>query len=110
MAIYMITTWEPFHKIEEADKLAPKAPTEIPYIKRWQVLSTPDGKDGMKTYNIIFIEEGKEDEAKIHIMNLLSYFNEIEGYSYKIEPLLSPKDIQKIAALKTSKINDEDNI
>ena len=55
----------------------------------------------MRTYNIIFIEEGKEDEAKIHIMNLLSYFNEVEGYSYKIETLLSISDRQKIAALKT---------
>jgi len=102
MAIYMIITWIPFHKLEEADKLMPKAPTSpMPSIKNWEVFSTPDGKNGMKTYNIVYIEEGKVDEAKIHIMNLLSYFNEIEGYSYKIEPLLGPSDMQKIAALKT---------
>ena len=101
MAIYMIITWIPFHKLEEADKLMPKAPTSpMPSIKNWEVFSTPDGKNGMKTYNIVYIEEGKVDEVQIKIMKLLSFFNEVEGYSYKIEPVLSSRDIQKIAALE----------
>jgi len=100
MAIYMITTWVPFHKLEETDKLAPKAPISIPHLKKWLIFSTPDGKKGMKTYNIVYIEEGKVDEVQIKIMKLLSFFNEVEGYSYKIEPVLSSRDIQKIAALE----------
>jgi len=100
MAIYMITTWVPFHKIEESDKLMLNAPQSLPYIKKWQIFSTPDGNNGMKTYNIVYIEEGKVDEALIYIMKLLSFFNEVEGYSYKIEPVLSTRDAERIAALK----------
>jgi len=100
MAIYMVITWVPFHKIEEADKLMPRAPIPMSNIKKWLTFSTPDGKKGMKTYNIIYIEEGKVDEVQIKIMKLLTFFNEVEGYSYKIEPLLSGRDIQKISTLE----------
>ena len=100
MAIYMITTWVPFHKLEETDKLAPKAPISIPHLKKWLIFSTPDGKKGMKTYNIIYIEEGKAEETLLHLVKMLSVFNEIEGYSYKIESMLSGRDMRKIARLK----------
>ena len=47
-----------------------------------------------------YIEEGKVDEVQIKILKLLNFFHGVEGYSYKIEPLISSRDIQKIAALE----------
>ena len=99
MAIYMITTWVPFHKLEDLEKLMPNAPSSISHIKKWLIYSTTDGKKGRKTYNIVYIEEGKVDEVQIKILKLLNFFHGVEGYSYKIEPLISSRDIQKIAAL-----------
>ena len=100
----MITTWVPFNKIEDVDKLTPESPFTIPNIKKWVTLSTPDGKNGMKTYNIIYIDEGKAEETLLHLVKMLSTFNEIEGYSYKIESMLSGRDMRKIAELKIKKM------
>jgi hypothetical protein len=100
MTIYVITTWVPFNKLEDVDKLTPKSPFNIPNIKRWIPLSTPDGKDGMKTYHIIYIDEGKAEETLPYIMKMLSFFNEIEGYSYKIESTFSGRDMRKMTELK----------
>ena len=100
MAIYMIITLVPFNKIEEVDKMAPETPFEIPNIKKWVPLSTPDGNKGMKTYNIVYIEEGKAEETMIYLVKMLSLFNGIKGYSYKIKPVLSASDMLKIAELK----------
>lgn len=103
MAIYMIITWVPFNKIEEVDEIMVsrgETPFKIPNIKKWTTLSTPDGQKGMKTYNIIYIEENKAEETLIHLMKLLSHFNGIKGYSYKIESVLSGRDMRKMAKLE----------
>lgn len=103
MAIYMIITWVPFDKIKEVDEIMisrGETPFTIPNIKKWTILSTPDGQKGMKTYNIIYIEENKAEETLIHLMKLLSHFNEIKGYSYKIESVLSGRDMRKLAELE----------
>lgn len=96
----MITTWVPFNKLEDVDKLTPESPFNIPNIKKWITLSIPDGKNGMKTYNIVYIEEGKAEETLLHLVKMLYVFNEIEGYSYKIEATLSGRDMRKITELK----------
>ena len=94
--IYMLTGWYPCNKaknIMEATKSIPKVPS---FIKKWQIFGTADGNNGYKTYNLIFIEENVSDEAAIFITKLQQHYVEnVEGYTWKIEPVMSMKDSMK---------------
>lgn len=96
----MVTTWTPFNKGEEVNKIAMKFTKFPEYIIKWRVFSAADGRRGIKTYNLIYIEDSKIAEAEIYIVKLQQEFTHIDGYVYKIEPLLSIRDYQKVMALK----------
>ncbi|MEJ2279185.1 MAG: hypothetical protein P8Y70_15785 [Candidatus Lokiarchaeota archaeon] len=93
----MVTCWYPAKngkKVPEVMKTAPKLPE---YIKKWQLFGTTDGKNGFKVYNLIMIEKGKSDEALIFIAKMQQHFiTNVEGYTWKIEPLMSVKDSMKM--------------
>ena len=41
----MVTNWYPFHKVDEVAKIQQKVPQQFPpYIKKWQLFGTADGK------------------------------------------------------------------
>ncbi|MFX1316158.1 MAG: hypothetical protein ACFE9T_09865 [Promethearchaeota archaeon] len=100
MAVFMLTAWYPFNKVTEINTRAMKYTKFPDYIIKWRIFSTADGKDGIKTYNLIYVADDKVAEAEIFIVKLQQEFVDIEGYVYKIEPLMSIRDYQKLLALK----------
>ncbi len=91
----MLTVWYPFNKIKKMAKLMLQVPKLPSYIKKWQAFATADGEKGIKAYNLIMVE-GNSDEAVIFIVQSQLPFTEaIEGYSYKIEPVMGTKDSLK---------------
>ena len=99
--IFMVTNWYPFHKADEVTKIQQKVPQQFPsYIKKWQLFGTADGRRGLKGYGIVYTDPEKVDEAGIYIAKVMSLFNDVEGYTWKVEPLMGMKDFQKFAALK----------
>ena len=99
--IFMVTNWYPFHKEDEVAKIQRKVPQQFPlYIKKWQLFGTADGRKGLKGYGIVYTDPEKVDEAGIYIAKIMSLFNEVEGYTWKVEPLMSMRDIQKLQSLQ----------
>ncbi|MHA1932847.1 MAG: hypothetical protein ACW96X_09925 [Promethearchaeota archaeon] len=96
MAIFMATVWLPNSKVEEANKIAARFTNLPPYIKKWQILSAAGGSKGFKSYNIIYIDDDKYSEAQTYIAKLFNSYYEIEGYSLKVEPVLSQRDMVKV--------------
>ncbi len=100
MVVFMLTAWYPFNKINDVASRAMNY-TKLPdYIVKWRAFSTADGKEGVKAYNLIYVADDKVAEAEIYIVKLQQEFVDIEGYVYKIEPLMSMRDYQKFMALK----------
>ena len=100
--IFMVTNWYPFHKGDEVAKIQQKLPQQNPpYIKKWQLFGTADGKKGFKVIGIVYTDPEKVDEATIYIAKIQSLFAEVEGYTWKIEPLMGMKDMQKFQSLQT---------
>ena len=95
--ILMGTYTMPNNKTEEWKKcildLAANPPTAG--IKKWRTFSCPD-EFGYKGYNLIYTEKGKEDEALLEIAKTMFPFTQIEGTSWKLEPLMSVTDSLKI--------------
>jgi len=95
--ILMGTYTMPSNKTEEWKKcildLAANPPTVG--IKKWQTFSCPN-KFGYKGYNLIFTEKGKEDEALLEIARTMYPLTQIEGTSWKLEPLMTVPDSLKV--------------
>ena len=64
-------------------------------IKKWRTFSCSD-EFGYKGYNLIYTEKGKEDEALLEIAKTMFPFTQIEGTSWKLEPLMSVTDSMKL--------------
>ena len=95
--IFMGTQTIPYSKAEEWGKIFLKV-TAAPFpscIKKWQTFTCHDGEHGLKGYNLIFTEKGV-DEAVVEIGKVISPFWEIEGYGWKLEPLLGISDSFKV--------------
>ena len=95
--ILMGTYTMPYDKIEEWKKcmldLAASPPTVG--IKKWQTFSCPD-EFGYKGYNLIFTEKEQADEALLEIAKTMLPLMQIEGTSWKLEPLMTVPDSLKI--------------
>ncbi|KKL76349.1 hypothetical protein LCGC14_2045770 [marine sediment metagenome] len=97
----MLTVWYPFNKAQEVMNVASKYTTFPESITKWRVFGTAAGKKGVKSYNIIYIKDDKIADAIAYIARLQQEFTDtIDGYVYKVEPLLSMSDILKIQAVK----------
>jgi len=93
----MLTAWYPGNKARDLMEIFKKAPKLPSYIKKWQVFASADGSNGIKVYNIIFVEEKASDEASIFIAKTQQlYIDNIEGYTWKIEPVMSMRDTMKV--------------
>lgn len=72
------------------------ASTPLPScLKKWQIFSCSDGNGCFKGYNLIYAEKGKGDEALIEINRLMLPFCKIESSTWKLEPLMSARDVFK---------------
>ena len=87
--IFMGTYTMPSDKTAEWVKcMSDMAENQIPAcIKKWQTYTCYD-EIGSRGYNLIFTEKGKSDEAFIEINKLMFPFLQIEGSSWKLEPLM----------------------
>jgi hypothetical protein len=92
--------WFPFNKTEKGAQIASKMIKLPPYITKWIRLNAADGKKGAKVYNIIYIDDSKIVEAGFYISKVASMFNEIEGFCWKVEPVMSVRDSLKVAGIK----------
>jgi hypothetical protein len=95
--ILMGTYTMPMNKTEEWKKcildLAANPPTAG--IKKWRTFSC-SYECGYKGYNLIFTEKGKEDEALLEIAKKMFPLTQIEGTSWKLEPLMTVPDSLKV--------------
>ena len=93
--IFMLTVWSPLNKGKEAmDAYAKALEKGVPKsIRKWQIFTVADGINGIKSYELIYTEKGQADEALVAIHRSLALAAGIEGYSFKIEPLLGMKDL-----------------
>ena len=100
MAIYMLTMWFPFTTGGKAAEITSKI-TKLPsYITKWSRLTTPDGQNGAKVYNLIYIDDNNIPEAGLYISKLASMYYEIEGFCWKVEPVMSVRDGVKVQSVK----------
>ena len=92
----MLTAWYPYKEAKNIVKAMNTAPKMPDYINKWQTFATADGKKGIKVYNVIMVKEGKSDEAAIYLTKTQTHFiDEVEGYTYKVEPVMGVKDSLK---------------
>lgn len=96
----MLTLWAPFNKIEDVAKITSKITKLPPYIKKWQILSTAGGKKGGKSYGIIYVDDNNIAEAGLYIAKVMSLYYDIEGFAWKMEPVMSQRDAVKIPGIK----------
>jgi hypothetical protein len=96
--IFMGTQWIPYNQTEAWSKAFLKVTSNpLPScIKKWQTFTCNDGDKGIKGYNLIYTQEGKGDEAMVEIAKLIIPFWEIEGYGWKLEPLIGMSDSFKV--------------
>jgi hypothetical protein len=101
VAIFMLTSWIPFKKSIETGNLAAKF-TKLPdYITKWRTFSTADGNEGLKVYNLIYVKDEKIADAELYIARLMQEFtSKIDGYTYKVEVVLSGSDTRKSLEIK----------
>ena len=101
MVVYMLTVRYPFNKAQEVMSIASKYTTFPDSIIKWRVFGSADGKKGIKSYNIIYVKDDKVGDATAYIARLQQEFTDtIDGYVYKVKPLLSMSDILKVQAVK----------
>ena len=60
----------------------------------------PDGKNGAKVYNIVYINDNNIPEAGLYLSKLASMYYEIEGFCWTIEPVMSVRDGAKVQSVK----------
>ncbi len=99
--IFMGTYTMPCNETEECMKcISDLTANPLPScIKKWQTFTFSD-VDGYKSYNLIFTEKGKVDEAFFEITKLIFPFCQIEGSSWKLEPLMTVTDTLKVLEKK----------
>ena len=98
--IYMVTACYPNNKTIEMAKLILKQPKEIPYVKKWRVFNTFAGTDGLKQYHLIYTEKEKAEDCFMAISKYFVPFNQIEGFTIQIEPLIGVSDSYNLIGMK----------
>ena len=100
--IFMAIVECPVSKAKEYIENAAKLGRIPSYIKKWQILTNSPGNGIYKQYHIIYTAKDNTDDALIHITSRFNAMDQIEGFSWKLEPCLSALD-----ALKAGKIPEK---
>ena len=95
--IFMGTYTMPSNKTEEWMKcISDMAANPLSScIKKWQTFSCSDG-DCFKGYNLILTDKEQADEAFVEVSKVIFPFCQIEGSSWKLEPLVGVPDALKV--------------
>ena len=94
--VFLLQTLMPpsyFRNIIMTSGIAANPPTVG--IKKWQTFSC-SYEFGYKGYNLIFTEKGQEDQALLEIAKTMFPLTQIEGTSWKLEPLMTVPDSLKV--------------
>ncbi len=90
--------WYPSSKSKSLFEIAMKMGKMPDYVKKWQVLQTAEGKEGIKQYNIIHVEKNRGDDAIVEISKIMRPFIELDFVEAKLEVLIGVQDSRKIMA------------
>jgi len=100
MVNFLTVTTFPGEKAEEIGKILPKLPKLPEFVKPPQLFTTVSNDDGkIKAYGIYEVEDDKSHEGYVAIAKRLTGYFEVEGLSYKIEPLMSIKESLNLLGL-----------
>jgi hypothetical protein len=104
----MVTTWFPANKAKEVGKklieAASKYPPDRTLTKTVLQAGLRATKDGIKSYDIHEVKEGKYKEAIARISEVMLFYAEIEGYKYEIETLMSGVEAMPLIGLKMPEV------
>ena len=104
LAYIMLTAWFPAHKAVDVGKryleVRKKYPDDRSLAKRAAPPLVSRFQNGFKIIGIFKVKQGKLDELILRIMEGLTMLNDIEGYNYKIEPLISIEEAMPMLGLK----------
>jgi hypothetical protein len=91
--LFMLTDTYPNAKSKEVVEAFRKSMAEPmpPFLKRVHVLTAFGvGEPGIRNYTIYEVDKGKEHDGLAELQRrMASYFFDIEGYKYQIEPVFN---------------------
>jgi len=100
----MVTTWFPANKAKEVGKKVIEAASKYPPDRTLTKTVLQAGiratKEGIKSWAIGEVKEGKYKEALARTNEEMLFYAEIEGYVYEIETLMSGIEAMPLIGLK----------
>ena len=104
MVYIMVTVWFPANKAKEVGKKVIEAASKYPPDRTLSKTVLQAGlratKDGIKSYAISEVKEGKYKEAIARTNEEMLFYAEIEGYKYEIQTLMSGVEAMPLIGLK----------
>ena len=104
--LIMVTCWIPPDKSAEAAKKFVEVMQKIPFERFEKPLLMLGGrpvKDGIKAISIGEVEKGKYEEAVSIVWRRMIEFDDIKGFRYEIEPLLTAEEALPMIGLTPPK-------
>ncbi len=98
----MVTAWFPVGASKEASKAWTTSPTFPIFMKRLGDFNVVNAEEGLKTYHLLELDQGKVDEGITELRKVLNHFSKIEGYRWRLEILTTVKDTMLLFGLKES--------
>jgi len=93
MVYFLTVTTFPGEKSKEIGKILPKLPKLPDFVKAPQIFTTVSNDNGeIKAYGLYEVDDNKSHEGYVAIAKRLTGYFEIDGLSYKIEPLMTLKE------------------
>ncbi|MFB0563491.1 MAG: hypothetical protein ACETWM_20010 [Candidatus Lokiarchaeia archaeon] len=96
--LYMLVVLFPPDKAKVCGEIFLKLP-EPTNFKYLGIYHTSDGEHGIKAYQLIEVEKGKEEEGFSELMGRLAKFIDVEGFRWTLESLLGLEDSLKLIGL-----------
>jgi len=104
MVYIMVTSWAPANKAKEIGKKIIEAASKYPPDRTLEKTVLQMGiratKEGLKSYVVSEVKEGKYKEAMAYTMEALLFYAEIEGFVYEVETLMSGIEAMPVIGLK----------
>jgi hypothetical protein len=103
--MFLVTTviYPPDKSIVAAEKFIEVTARELPpFLKRFQVLGDSRMDKGMKVLSIYEADDSRIKESIIELTKIYVQFNNIEGFRYEIEPMLTVKEALAVLGMKTN--------
>jgi hypothetical protein len=101
MFIMSTSTYPPDKAVKVGKKFfEARAKPLPPFIKRLYTLSNSRLNVGIKVIGIYEVDDSKLKEGTMELGKYLNQFNEIEGYRWEFELMISPEEAMAIGGIK----------